>query len=60
MNILLCYLSDTAKHSSGDSLRDALKNTGHKIITCGPAKGNYDGPLLSKWDIKVYDKREHP
>lgn len=60
MKILMCYLSEDAEYTSGNSLRRALENIGHKVITCGPYAGNYDGELLSKWDIKVYDRRIHP
>lgn len=59
MKILMCYLWNK-NIDSGNSLRNALMALGHKVITCGPDKGNYDGKLTSGCDIKVYDKREHP
>jgi hypothetical protein len=39
---------------------NGFKTIGHNVKTCGPARGNYDGELLSKHDIPVYDKVNHP
>lgn len=59
MKILICF-AWTKRGDSGDSLVNAFKALGHEVLTCGPAKKNFDGDLLSGHDIKVYDREVHP
>lgn len=56
--MLLCRLF-AKNDTSGESLKRAFETLGHKVFTCGPKLGNFDGELLSDCDIKVYD-RPHP
>ena len=62
LNILFCYMyQDTRIGSSlGDNIVNGFKALGHNTTTCGPARGNFSEPLLSKHDIPVIDKINHP
>jgi len=59
LNILFATL-DEQHWISANFLIKAFENLGHNVIRTGPRVGNYDGELLSKADIPVYDKRQHP
>lgn len=62
LNILFCYLYRDKRigTSSGDDIVNGFKALGHNTITCGPDKGNFSEPLLSKHNIPILDKPNHP
>ena len=61
MNILFCYMyQSNNKMSCADGMVRSFKALGHNVSTCGPADKNFDGKLLSKHDIPLYDKANHP
>lgn len=46
--------------SSADCMVRGFKKLGHNVVTCGPEKNNFSGTLLSKHDLPIYDKIQHP
>ncbi len=61
MRILIANTEfENREYSSSGSLIQAFKDLGHEVITCGAKLGNFEGEMLSKKDVKVYDSRIHP
>ena len=61
MRILICFeYRDNSTIHSANGIVNGFKSLNYNVRTCGPKIGNYDGELLSKHDIPVYDRHLHP